>query len=106
MLDGGGGSRPAVLVKDGDLILLIGRILEMRGRDTVRVSKVKGHADESMVRDGGLVSWIAWEMMQLMMRLILVVGGCTLLPVVSLPELTGEMLAVGFFVGRVSLLVV
>ena len=41
-------------MKDGDLILLIGRILEMRGRDTVRVSEVKGHAVEGMLRDGGV----------------------------------------------------
>ena len=37
LLDGNVGSCPAELVKDGDLILLIGRILEMRGRDTVRI---------------------------------------------------------------------
>ena len=37
-----------------DLMLLIGRILDLRGRDTVRVSKVKGDADEGMVRDGGV----------------------------------------------------
>ena len=42
--------RPAELVEDGDL--LINRMLEMRGRNTVRVSKVKGHADEGMVREG------------------------------------------------------
>ena len=51
LLDGIVGSCPAELVKDGDLILLIGRMLEMRGRDTVHVSKVKGHADEGMVRE-------------------------------------------------------
>ena len=38
-------------MKDGDLVLLIGRNLEMRGRDTVRISEVKGHADEEMVRE-------------------------------------------------------
>ena len=30
---------PAELLKDGDLILLIDRILQQRGRDTVRVTK-------------------------------------------------------------------
>ena len=54
LLDSNVGSRPAELVKDGDLSLLIGRILEMRGRDTVRISKVKGLADEGMVREGGV----------------------------------------------------
>ena len=36
LIDGNVESYPAELVKDGDLILLIGRILEMRGRETVR----------------------------------------------------------------------
>ena len=49
LLDGRGTSR---LVKDGDLILLIERMLCLRGLDTVRISKVKGHADEALVRAG------------------------------------------------------
>ena len=53
-LEGNVGSRPAELVKDGNLILLIDRILEMCGRDTVRISKVSGRADEGMVREGGV----------------------------------------------------
>ena len=40
------------LVNDGDLLLLIERILHLRGLDTVRISKVKGHADEGMVLAG------------------------------------------------------
>ena len=40
------------LVKDGDLLLLLERMLRLRGLDTVRVTKVKGHADEGMVLDG------------------------------------------------------
>ena len=40
------------LVNDGDLLLLIDRMLHLRGRDTVRISKVKGHADEDMVLHG------------------------------------------------------
>ena len=31
LLDGNGGSLPAELVKDGDLILLIGRMLRLKG---------------------------------------------------------------------------
>ena len=46
LLDGKVGSRPAELVKDGDLVL--------RGRDTIRISKVKGHAVDGMVREGGV----------------------------------------------------
>ena len=43
---------PAELIKDGDLILLIERILELRERDTVRVTKVQGYADEGVVQAG------------------------------------------------------
>ena len=45
---------PSELVKDGDLILLIDRILCKRRRDKVRVTKVKGHANEDMVQAGGV----------------------------------------------------
>ena len=54
LLDGNGGSRPAELLKDGDLALLIGRMLRLRGLDKVRISKVLGHADEGMVLGGGV----------------------------------------------------
>ena len=47
MLDGGSGSRPFEIVKDGDLLFLIDRMLRL-----LRISKVKGHADEGMVVDG------------------------------------------------------
>ena len=46
LLDGRHGSIPFELVKDGDLLLLIERMLHLRGLDTVRVTKVKGHADQ------------------------------------------------------------
>ena len=52
LLDERPGSIPFELLKDGDLLLLIDRMLRLRGPDTVRVSKVKGHADEAMVRSG------------------------------------------------------
>ena len=39
-------------VDDGDLLLLIDRMHHLRELDTVRISKVKGHADEGMVLDG------------------------------------------------------
>ena len=51
LLDGHHGSVPFELVKEGDLLLLIERMLQLRGLDTVRVTKVKGHADEGMVLD-------------------------------------------------------
>ena len=36
----------------GRLLFLIDRMLQLRGLGTVRISKVKGHADEGMVVDG------------------------------------------------------
>ena len=45
-------SSPFELVTDGDLLVLIRRMLDLRGRDTVRIAKVKGHADEAIVLDG------------------------------------------------------
>ena len=52
LLDGRQGSVPLELVNDGDLLLLLGRMLHLRGLDTVRIPKVKGHADHGMVLDG------------------------------------------------------
>ena len=52
LLDGCRGPVPLELVNDGDLLLLIERMLHHLGLGTVRISKVKGHADEDMVLDG------------------------------------------------------
>ena len=52
LLDGRHGPTPFELVKDGDLLLLLERMLHLWVLDTVRVTKVKGHADEGMVLDG------------------------------------------------------
>ena len=52
LLDGRHSSVPFELVDDGDLLLLIDRMLHLRALDTVRITKVKGHADEGMVLDG------------------------------------------------------
>ena len=52
LLNGHHGSVPFELVNDGDLLLLIERVLHLRGLDTVRVTRVKGHTDEGMVLDG------------------------------------------------------
>ena len=72
LLDGKTASRPAELVKDGDLVLLIERMLHLRGLDTVRISRVKGHAEEALVRAGRAGRVI----MELMRLPTLVVGGC------------------------------
>ena len=42
LLDGKTASQPLELVKDGDLILFIERMLRLQGLDTVRTSEVKG----------------------------------------------------------------
>ena len=52
LLDNNLGARPFEVVPDGDLLCLIHRMLLLRGLDTVKVTKVKGHADESMVLEG------------------------------------------------------
>ena len=43
---------PLKLVNDGDLLLLLERMLNHRGLDTVRITKVNGHADDAMVLHG------------------------------------------------------
>ena len=52
LLDGCSFALPLELVTDGNLLFLLRRKIDLRGRDTVRVTKVKGHADEGMVSDG------------------------------------------------------
>ena len=52
ILSGCRGPKPFELVNDGDLLLLIDRMLQQRGADTVWHSKVKGHAGDGMVLHG------------------------------------------------------
>ena len=49
LLNGHHGSTPFELVTDGDLLVLVDRVLRLGGHDTVRITKVKGHADDDMV---------------------------------------------------------
>ena len=44
--------KPLPLVKDGVLVTLVQYIIRTRGRETVRVTKVKGHAEGSDVQQG------------------------------------------------------
>ena len=60
LLDGHRGSTPIELVTDGDLLLLIERVLRLRGLDTVRITKVKGRADEGMVLEGRVGEQDRW----------------------------------------------
>ena len=50
LLDCGNFDQPLPLVKDGDLIALVQYMIRTRGRETVRVTKVKGHAEVVDVR--------------------------------------------------------
>ena len=43
---------PLLLMKDGDLLATIHSVLNLRGFDMVKVSKVKGHATRAMVASG------------------------------------------------------
>ena len=45
-------SKPLPLVKDGDLIALARYMIRTRGRETVRVTKVEGHAEDVDVQHG------------------------------------------------------
>ena len=44
--------KPLPLVKDGDLVALVQCLIRTRGRETVRVTKVKGHAEDLDVQQG------------------------------------------------------
>ena len=45
-------SKPLPLIKDGDLVALARCMIRARGRETVRVTKVKGHAEDADVQQG------------------------------------------------------
>ena len=45
-------AKPLPLVKDGDLVALVQYMIRARGRETVRVTKVKGHAEDVDVQHG------------------------------------------------------
>ena len=45
-------SKPLPSVKDGDLVALVQYMIRTRGRETVRVTKVKGHAKDGDVQHG------------------------------------------------------
>ena len=81
LLDGGSfpPSPPLELVTDGDLLILIRRLIDLRGSNTVRVTKVKGHADEGWLLPVVFVSLIGLVIMLQMRQLTLVVGGLPLL---------------------------
>ena len=79
LLDGLSSVRPLELVDDGDLIILIRKLLSIRGEGTVCISKVKGHADESLVRSGQVRALDRYGNFVLMRLLTLVVVGSGLI---------------------------
>ena len=78
LLRGCRGPKPFELIDDGDLLFLLEHMLNHRGLDTVRISKVKGHADDAMIFMVRFVGRISWVMTLLMRLLILVDGGSIL----------------------------
>ena len=50
--DGRVAYRPFQLTFDGDLLIVIERMIQQRGVQSVKISKVKGHADDDMVAVG------------------------------------------------------
>ena len=50
--DHGSLSKPLPLVKDRDLIAMFRHMIRFRGRETVQVTKVKGHATDADVEQG------------------------------------------------------
>ena len=46
------GRKPVPLVKDGDWVALVQYMIRIRGRETVRVTKVKGHVGDADVQSG------------------------------------------------------
>ena len=48
-IDRGIEGNPLPLIRDADLLATIHSMLVLRGEGTVKVSKVKGHADQAMV---------------------------------------------------------
>ena len=93
LLDGRHGSIPLEQDKGGDLLLLLDGMLDLRCLDTVRITKVKGHADEDMILDGRVRNLTGWVMMLLMRLLTLVVGGLVMLSLMRVAVCQGFVVA-------------
>ena len=88
LLDGVRSVCPAELVNDG-----VFRLLELRGKDTVRVTKVKWHADAEMVQAGQVRELD----MRLMRLLPLDAVGLIILPVMPIVTVIFDKLCDAFF---------
>ena len=65
-------AKPLPLVKDGDLVALVQYMIRTRGRETVRVTEVKGHAKDDDVQHGRVRLTDNKVMLRLILLLILV----------------------------------
>ena len=54
LLDHGCLAKPLPVIKDGDLVAIAQYMIRTRGRVTLKVTKVKGHATDSDVEQGGV----------------------------------------------------
>ena len=93
LLDGRHGPTPFELVKDGDLLLLIDRMLHLRGLGTVRITKVKGHEMRVWILTVGFEMMIGWVTMLLMRLLTLVVEGLAILSLMLVVICPGSVVA-------------
>ena len=73
LLDHGCLVKPLPSVKDGDLVALVQYMIRTRGRETVRVTKVKGMLMMPMSNLVGFVWRINWGTLRLILPLIWVV---------------------------------
>ena len=88
LLDHGCLVKPLPLVKDGASVALVRYMIRTRGRETVRATEVKGHAEDADVQQGRVGWWINRGMLKLMLLLMSVID-------ISLRSLL--MLGVGCF---------
>ena len=54
LLEGRISGKPFELTFDGDLLIIIERMIQLRGAQNLKITKVKGHADDDMVAVGRL----------------------------------------------------
>ena len=92
LLDHGSLVKPLPSVKDGDLIALARYMVRTQGRETVRVTKVKGHAEDVDVQQGRVrlldqqenVLLLIWVVV-ISLRFLLMLGvGCLRLVVIGI----------------------
>ena len=94
LLSGCRDSKPFELVNDGDLLLLIDRMLQRRGLDTVCILRLRVMLMMVwffMVRFVGRISWV----MTLLMRLLILAVGGSVLPSLMLVETCLGFVVVG-----------